>query len=126
MQVPGLLDCGARTVVQFQRTASFIIPRWLQFKIPKAFQILMKIYPFAFITRGIFWSLQESFFIGFHFHGSFVNRLMAKIAHWFRTRTVKDPVLREKLKPEEEQRFGCKRVIVSTGRNNCMSEGYLF
>ncbi|CBY40950.1 unnamed protein product [Oikopleura dioica] len=112
--VPGLLDSGAREVVQFQRTASFIIPRLLGFKIPRIFQLLMKIYPFAFITRGFFWAFQESLFIGFEYHNSFLNKLLAKFAHWHRTSTVKDSVLREKLKPEEGVRFGCKRVIVST------------
>ena len=114
--MPGLLDLGAKEVVQFQRTASFVVPRLLGFKIPRIFQIFMKIYPFAFITRGFFWAVQESFFLGIGYHHSFWNRLLAKFAHWHRTSTVKDSVLKEKLKPEEGMRFGCKRVIISTGK----------
>jgi hypothetical protein len=115
-QVPGLLDSGAGEVIQFQRTASFIVPRILGFKIPRIFRLIMKIYPFAFIARGFFWVVQESLFLGIGYHHSFWNIFLAKFAHWHRTSTVKDSVLKEKLKPDERSRFGCKRVIISTGK----------
>jgi len=109
--VPGLLDSGAGEVIQFQRTASFIVPRILGFKIPRIFQLIMKIYPFAFIARGFFWVVQESLFLGIGYHHSFWNIFLAKFAHWHRTSTVKDSVLKEKLKPDERSRFGCKRTF---------------
>jgi cation diffusion facilitator CzcD-associated flavoprotein CzcO len=94
----------------YQRTAPWVVPkrdrsigdaeRWLYEHVPAAHWLR---------RAGLYWLL-ESRVIGFAYAPK-VNEWLERLARYYLTKAVPDPVLRAKLTPTF--RFGCKRVLLS-------------
>ena len=101
---------SARSLVLFQRTAPWVMPRRDR-AITRAERALYRRVPAAQkLNRAGIYAVRESWIIGFTKQTS-IMKVAERIARWHLRRQVPDPALRQKLMPT--YRLGCKRVLLS-------------
>jgi cation diffusion facilitator CzcD-associated flavoprotein CzcO len=117
--VPHIANVASRLTV-FQRTPSWILPRPDRaYSAPE--RALYRLRPVARLIRWWHYWLHDIRYVAFSGRG-FIHRAMGALANRHRGRQVRDPELREKLRPRYP--LGCKRVLISNdfypalGRSN--------
>ncbi|MFM7531866.1 MAG: flavin-containing monooxygenase, partial [Rubrivivax sp.] len=106
--IPPLAAQAARLHV-FQRTANWVLPR-IDRPYTALDRLLARVPPLARLTRAFWYHVLEWGRRGFE-EGTLARRGMLRTAALHLRRQVKDPALRERLRPPYP--LGCKRIIYS-------------
>ena len=106
--VPELVRAGARVTV-FQRTANWVLPRFDR-RYGAVDRLLFALPGWNRTVRGFWAGVSELFRRGFE-QGSAARRVVLALAEAHLRRQVRDPALRERLRPPYP--LGCKRIVFS-------------
>jgi cation diffusion facilitator CzcD-associated flavoprotein CzcO len=109
IQVVPAIQPRAASVVVFQRTPPWVIPRHDFALRPRAQALLARFPPLARAVRGALYASHE--IAGLPFRHPLLARVGELIARRQLRRQVRDPALRERLTPD--YLVGCKRVLLS-------------
>jgi len=93
----------------FQRTPAWVLPRWDERFSERQKHAFGAMPALQKLVRTVIYYRRELFMVGFR--NPRVMKLVERYARGYLKRTVKDPVLREKLTPDF--RIGCKRILIT-------------